>query len=68
MTIKKPVFESTDRNSPKNLQDRYAWYIMWKDTDMGFTKNCIFIDEASFHINMLSNCCANRSIATFRMN
>lgn len=53
MIIKKPVFESTDKNSPKNLQDRYDWYMMWKDTDIDFTKDCIFIDEAT----SISICC-----------
>ncbi|EIE91082.1 hypothetical protein G6F55_000512 [Rhizopus delemar] len=55
MAIKKPIFESTDRNFPKNLQDRYDWYMVWKDTNIEFTENCIFIDEASFYINMRFN-------------
>lgn len=27
----------------------------WKDSDVNFTKNCIFIDEARFHINLRNN-------------
>lgn len=24
----------------------------YKDSDVGFTKNCVFIDEARFHLNL----------------
>jgi hypothetical protein len=27
----------------------------WKDSNLDFTKNCVFIDEARFHINMRNN-------------
>lgn len=27
----------------------------WKDSDLDYTKNCIFIDEAGFNINMRNN-------------
>ncbi len=33
----------------------------WKDSDLDFTKNCIFIDEAGFHINMRNNWARSKS-------
>lgn len=27
----------------------------WKDSDLDFTRNCIFIDGAGFHINLRNN-------------
>ena len=53
LSVKKP-HESEKRNSPENLQERYEWFMKWKDSDADFTKNCIFI-ESGFHINMRKN-------------
>lgn len=55
VTVKKPTFEPNRRNSPENLLERYEWFLKWKDTDLDFTKNCIFIDEAGFNICMRNN-------------
>ncbi|KAG0933992.1 hypothetical protein G6F57_009403 [Rhizopus arrhizus] len=33
------------RNSDNNLQTRYEWFMKWKGSDLGYTKNCVFIDE-----------------------
>jgi hypothetical protein len=49
ITVKKPTFEPEVRNSIENLQTRYAWFMEWRDSDLDFTRNCIFIDEAGFH-------------------
>jgi hypothetical protein len=49
ITVKKPYFEPEVRNSVENLQTRFEWFMKWKDSDLDFTKNCIFIDEAGFH-------------------
>lgn len=45
------MFEPEVRNSVGSLQTRFEWFIEWKDSDLDFTINCIFIDEAEFHIN-----------------
>lgn len=55
VTIKKPTFEPEARNSTDNLETRYEWFMKWKDSDVDFTKNCVFIDEAGFHINLRNN-------------
>ncbi|KAG1148813.1 hypothetical protein G6F37_003844 [Rhizopus arrhizus] len=55
ITVKKPHFEAEARNSIDNLEIRYEWFMNWKDKDRGYTKNCVFIDEARFHINMRNN-------------
>ncbi|RCH78152.1 hypothetical protein CU098_002169, partial [Rhizopus stolonifer] len=53
LTMKKVTFEAEARNSKENLQQRFDWFMQWKDSDIDFTGNCVFIDEAGFHINML---------------
>ncbi|KAG0983613.1 hypothetical protein G6F28_010918 [Rhizopus arrhizus] len=35
------------RSSDNNLQTRYEWFMKWKGSDLGYTKNCVFIDEAA---------------------
>ncbi|ORE07192.1 hypothetical protein BCV72DRAFT_304819 [Rhizopus microsporus var. microsporus] len=55
LSVKKPHFESEKRNSLENLQERYERFMKWKDSDADFTKNCIFIDESGFRINMRKN-------------
>ncbi|KAG1169111.1 hypothetical protein G6F36_012123 [Rhizopus arrhizus] len=53
--MKKATFEAEARNSKENLQQRFDWFMQWKDSDLDFTRNCVFMDEASFHINMRFN-------------
>ena len=60
-TIKRPVFEAEVRNSAENLQTRYEWFMRWKDSDLDYTENCVFIDKAGFHINMRSNWARSKS-------
>ena len=55
ITVKKPMFKPEVRNSVGNLQTRFELFMEWKDSDLDFTKNCIFIDEAGFHINKRNN-------------
>ncbi|KAG1440922.1 hypothetical protein G6F56_011711 [Rhizopus delemar] len=55
ITIKKPHFEAEARNSFVNLQTRYEWFMDWKEKDLDYTHNCVFIDVAGFHINMRNN-------------
>jgi hypothetical protein len=55
ISVKKPTFEPAVRNSEAILQARYEWFMEWKDTDLNYETNCIFIDEAGFHINMRNN-------------
>jgi hypothetical protein len=52
VTIKRLTFEPEVRNSVSNLQTRYEWFMEWKDSDLDFPKNCVFIDEDGFHINL----------------
>jgi hypothetical protein len=46
----KPTFGPITRNSDSSLQTRYEWFMKWKDSDLGYTKNCVFIDEAALKI------------------
>jgi hypothetical protein len=55
ITVEKPHFEAEVTSSIDNLETRYEWFMNWKDRDLGYTKNCVFIDEAGFHINMRNN-------------
>jgi hypothetical protein len=55
LTMKKVTLEAEARNSPENLQERFDWFMKWKNSDLDFTRNCVFIDEAGFHVNMRFN-------------
>jgi hypothetical protein len=55
ITIKKPHFEAEARNTVVNLQTRYEWFMDWKEKGLDYTNNCVFINEAGFHINMRNN-------------
>ncbi|KAL1927158.1 hypothetical protein VTP01DRAFT_5121 [Rhizomucor pusillus] len=39
-------------NSEAKIQERLEWAHKWEKTDMDFRKNCVFLDEFAFHINM----------------
>lgn len=51
ISVKRPTFEAEKRNSIENLNTRYQWFMEWKDSNLDYTKNCVFIDEAGFNIN-----------------
>lgn len=55
LTVKYATFESVARNDTENLEKRFEWYQIYAKTDLDFLKNCVFIDKASFHINMKNN-------------
>ncbi|CEP20029.1 hypothetical protein [Parasitella parasitica] len=52
ISLKKAHFHSVDRNSPDNIKARKEWVEELMNTDMDYLSNCVFIDEAAFHINM----------------
>ncbi|KAG1509243.1 hypothetical protein G6F47_001604 [Rhizopus delemar] len=40
------------RNSQKNLEARANWVKQWQQKGLHFMKNCVFLDEAGFDVNM----------------
>ncbi|KAL0073406.1 hypothetical protein J3Q64DRAFT_1847675 [Phycomyces blakesleeanus] len=54
-THKRAHFHSVKRNSLEKIGERYTCVTRWEDMDMDFLRNCVFIDEAGFHINMKRN-------------
>ncbi|KAG1141032.1 hypothetical protein G6F37_008599 [Rhizopus arrhizus] len=46
------IFEKQNRNSEEKIQERLDWIRKWEKTDMGFTTNCVFLDESVFHVNL----------------
>ncbi|KAG0807782.1 hypothetical protein G6F17_010171 [Rhizopus arrhizus] len=52
ISLKKAHFHSVERNSSENIEKKYEWLKRWLETDMDYLSNCIFIDEAAFHIDM----------------
>ncbi|KAG1170467.1 hypothetical protein G6F70_009073 [Rhizopus microsporus] len=38
--------------SEEKIQERLNWVRKWEKTDMDFTRNCVFLDESAFHINL----------------
>ena len=55
ITLKRAHFHFVERNSFAKIEERYEWVKEWQETDMDFESNCVFIDEAAFHINMKRN-------------
>ncbi|CEP13202.1 hypothetical protein [Parasitella parasitica] len=39
LTMKEATFEAEARNSKENLQQRFDWFMQWKDSDLDFTRN-----------------------------
>ncbi|CEI91047.1 hypothetical protein G6F70_008803 [Rhizopus microsporus] len=52
LTLKKAFFQPIDRSNKKKIQEHLDWVHKWEKTDMGFTTNCVFLDESAFHISM----------------
>ncbi|KAG1053337.1 hypothetical protein G6F43_004579 [Rhizopus delemar] len=50
--LKRAHFQSVERNSPEKIEDRHVWVTKWLQTDMDCLSNCVFVDEAAFHISM----------------
>lgn len=49
LTVEYPTFEAVARNDPDNLEKRFQWFQLYKDTDLDYLRNCVFIVEAGFH-------------------
>jgi hypothetical protein len=52
MSLKRDHFHSVERTCSEKIEERYQWVKHWLETDMDYTSNCVFIDEAAFHIIM----------------
>ncbi|KAG1054711.1 hypothetical protein G6F43_003288 [Rhizopus delemar] len=52
ISLKRAHLQSVERNSPEKIEDRHAWVTKWLQTDMDYLSNCMFVDEAAFHVNM----------------
>ncbi|ORE03792.1 hypothetical protein BCV72DRAFT_307907 [Rhizopus microsporus var. microsporus] len=52
LSLKKARLQPVGRNSEEKIQERLDWIRKWEKTDMDFTKNCVFLDEFAFHINL----------------
>ncbi|KAG0738212.1 hypothetical protein G6F57_012394 [Rhizopus arrhizus] len=52
LSLKKARLQPIDRNSEEKIQERLDWVRKWEKTDMDFTRNCFFLDESAFHINL----------------
>lgn len=52
LSIKKVTRHPVARNQNAKVIERREWVEKWSKTDMDYTKNCIFIDESGFDINM----------------
>ncbi|EIE91731.1 hypothetical protein G6F46_006086 [Rhizopus delemar] len=52
LSLKKARLQPIDRNSEEKIQECLDWVHKWEKTDMDFTRNCGFLDEAAFHIHL----------------
>ncbi|KAI9277882.1 hypothetical protein BY458DRAFT_566534, partial [Sporodiniella umbellata] len=55
LKVKYATFELVARNDAENLGKRFEWYQIHAKIDLDFLKNHVFINKASFHINMKNN-------------
>ncbi|KAI9476476.1 MAG: hypothetical protein EXX96DRAFT_620920 [Benjaminiella poitrasii] len=51
-TFKRAELHSQKRNDKSAIQERYEWACKIANSDIDFLKNCVFIDESGFYINM----------------
>lgn len=51
-TFKLARKECVDRNSPDKVKQRYVFAESVLASNIDYSKNCVFIDEAAFNINM----------------
>ncbi|KAI8360707.1 hypothetical protein EDC96DRAFT_414130, partial [Choanephora cucurbitarum] len=52
LSIKVVTRHPAARNKEENLQARADWVNQWTQNGMDYLKNCIFIDESGFDVNM----------------
>jgi transposase len=52
LSFKKVAFWPEGRSKEGTIGERLEWVKKWSETDMDFAKNCVFIDESGFDINM----------------
>ncbi|GAA5816096.1 hypothetical protein MFLAVUS_009618 [Mucor flavus] len=52
LSMKKLTRRPVARNDTTRIEARYEWVLKRSATDMDYMKNCIFIDESAFDINM----------------
>jgi transposase len=54
-TLKRAEKRTFSRNNEVTVEKRANWVAKWINSDMDFLKNCIFIDEAGFYLDMVRN-------------
>ncbi|KAI9295837.1 hypothetical protein K502DRAFT_324113 [Neoconidiobolus thromboides FSU 785] len=52
LTLRRVDSNPIEKNSTTNIEKRYDWAQNCNKTDIDFNTNCVFIDEASFYINI----------------
>ncbi|SAM04526.1 hypothetical protein [Absidia glauca] len=52
LSLKRAYFYPLSRISEDTIEKRYVWAMKWANSDMDYTRNCVFIDEAGFNINL----------------
>lgn len=52
LSLKKVDFHSIERNSAAKIEERYNWVCKWKNTDINYPTNCVYLDKLAFDINM----------------
>ncbi|CEP15290.1 hypothetical protein [Parasitella parasitica] len=53
LTLKQATKYTAERDSPRTLQLRFDIITQWKAAGVDFQKNCVFVDEAGFHTQMI---------------
>ena len=53
LSLKQATKYTAERDSPRTLQLRFDIITQWKANGVDFKNNCVFVDEAGFHTQMI---------------
>ncbi|KAG2212939.1 hypothetical protein INT45_009796 [Circinella minor] len=56
LSLKQATKYTAERDSPRTLQLRFDIITQWKANGVDFKTNCVFVDEAGFHTQMIRGC------------
>ncbi|KAI9469859.1 MAG: hypothetical protein EXX96DRAFT_456899, partial [Benjaminiella poitrasii] len=53
LSLKQAIKYTAERDSPRTLQLRFDIITQWKAAGVSYRENCVFVDEAGFHNQMI---------------
>ncbi|KAL0079240.1 hypothetical protein J3Q64DRAFT_1645016, partial [Phycomyces blakesleeanus] len=53
LSLKRPSKYTAERDAPRTLQLCFNIITQWRAAGVNYRENCVFVDEASFHIQTI---------------